>query len=202
MSRYLALLLLSGLIAGPAQAQTVVQLPSMHTFTVRTSVLVPDSGGAYLGGVGRAAQGRNTRGWGPLGRNAGRAGAVMGSGVMVHATVIDHAELDAMVLEEARALREAKGLELPRDGRRVTRPGDAPAESVAEIKRELAAEDAEQEAQAQRDFDKALAYEKAGEYSLARSYYRVAARKSTGPVKQRANERLAGLSEKSSTKNR
>src|SRR4051794_25351818 len=112
MHRSVASLFLAGVLATAAQAQ-VVQLPSMNTFSVQTSVLVPDSGGAYLGGVGRAAQGSTSRGWGPLGRNTGRGGAVMGTGVMVHATIIDHEELDALVLEEARALREAKGIELP-----------------------------------------------------------------------------------------
>src|SRR6186713_1357825 len=47
MIRCLVLLVSSGWLLQAAQAQ-VVQLPSMHTFTIRTSVLVPDSGGAYL----------------------------------------------------------------------------------------------------------------------------------------------------------
>jgi hypothetical protein len=41
-----------------AQAQTV-QLPTFNFFTVRTTVSVPDSGGAYLGGVNRSAMGQS-----------------------------------------------------------------------------------------------------------------------------------------------
>jgi hypothetical protein len=189
-----------------AVGQTVVQLPTVHTFSVRTSVLVPDSGGAYLGGANRSSyfgSRRGAPGWSPLGPRT-RSGAVVGTGVMVTATIIDHAELDAMVLEEARAIRAAKGIELPDRSRpRVTLPRDsAPLESVAEIKRQLAAEDAEREAQAERDFAKAVAYEKEGAISLARNYYRVAAQKSTGPIRQKAAERLAALPKLSSSKDR
>ena len=70
------------------------------------------------------------------------------------------------------------------------------------IKRELAAKDAATEKEAERDFEKALAYERAGEGALARSYYRVAARKSTGEIKEKSLQRLAALAAKSTTKSR
>jgi hypothetical protein len=125
------------------------------------------------------------------------------TGGTITATIIDNAELDALVLEEARAIRAEKGIELPREPvARIKSPGDSAALSVAAIKRELAAEDAAKETEAKRDFEKALAYERAGEGALARSYYRVAARKSTGEVKQKSLERLAALAAKSSTKSR
>jgi hypothetical protein len=187
--------LLASLFLVPVAEAQVVQLPSMHTFTVQTSVLVPDSGGTYAGGVGRSFQGSTSRGvpgLGPLGRNTARGGAVTGTGVMVHATIIDHEELDKLVLEEARALREGRGgTETPRLRAGTSR--DASVGSLAAIKRELAAEDAAKEAEAEQDFQKAVGYERAGEVALARNYYRVAARKSSGAVKQRAMERLAAL---------
>jgi hypothetical protein len=206
MSHRLLLLTLVPLLAATAQAQ-VVQLPSMHTFSIRTSVLVPDRGGTYLGGVNRAAHGSTSRGagWSPLGRNVGRGGTVAGTGVMVHATIIDHAELDEMVLEEARAMREVKGLVDADTSRpRIAPPRDSAATSVAAIKRELAAEDDAMEAEAKQDFEKAVAYERAGEGALARNYYRVAARKSTGEIKQKSLQRLAALAaaSKSTTKSR
>lgn len=64
------------LLTTAAHAQ-VVQLPSLRSFSVRTSVLVPDSGGAYLGGVNRSSHWMTSRGpgWGPLGRTrAGQGG--------------------------------------------------------------------------------------------------------------------------------
>lgn len=206
MSRLAFALLLAFSFSLSAHGQTVVQLPSMHTFSVQTSVLVPDSGGATLGAIRRAAHARNARGapgWGPLGRNVAGAGAAMSTGVSVHATIIDHAELDALVLEEARATREAMGKELIEDRPRVKPPRETgPIESVASIKRRLAAEDAEMEAQAERDFEKAMRCEQEGQLSLARSYYRIAAKKSTGDVKQRAMERVAALPSPPKSKNK
>lgn len=125
------------------------------------------------------------------------------TGGTITATIIDNAELDELVLEEARAIRAAKGIELPRDTRpRIKPPRDSAPLSIAAIKSELAAEDAALESEAEADFRKALAYERAGEGALARNYYRVAARKSTGVVKQKSLERLAALADKSTTKTR
>jgi hypothetical protein len=183
----------------------VVQLPSMHTFSISTSVLVPDSGRAYLGGINRSSHWMSSRGpgWGPLGRNAGRAGGMVASGGTITATVIDHAELDALVLEEARAIRAEKGIELRREpAARIKTPRDSAPLSVSAIKRELAAKDAETEEEAERDFEKAVAYDRAGEGALARSYYRVAARKSQGEVKEMSLQRLAALASKSTTRSR
>jgi hypothetical protein len=204
MSRRLALLMFVLLTAGNAQAQ-VVQLPSMHTFSIRTSVLVPDSGRAYLGGTNRSSHWMSSRGpgWGPLGRSAGRAGGVSATGGTITATIIDNSELDELVLEEARAIRAAKGIEAPVDTRvGIKPPRDAAPVSVAAIKRKLAAEDDALESEAEADFQKARDYERAGEGALARNYYRVAARKSTGVVKQKSLERLAALATKSTTKSR
>lgn len=186
------ILLLGVLVVGPANAQ-VVQLPSFHTFTVRTSVLVPDSGNAYLGGVNRSSHWMNSRGpgWGPLGRNVAPGSSVDASRATITATIIDNSELDRLVLEEARAIRAEKGIVLADESTpRIAVPRDKPLTSVAAIKRELAAEDAALEAEAERDFQRAQAYERVGERALAKNYYRVAARKSTGAVKFKAAERL------------
>jgi hypothetical protein len=87
-----------------ARAQTV-QLPSRQVFSVNTSVLVPDRGGAYLGGVRRSSQGVTQRG--PL-RNRSLGGATSAGGASVHATVIDLRELDRLVLAEGAARRAAR----------------------------------------------------------------------------------------------
>lgn len=177
----------------PAIAQSVVQLPAVHTFSMSGSVLVPDSGGAYLGGVGRASQGRTSQGWGPLGRNSSGSGAVMGSGVMVHATIIDHAELDASVLDEARVAREAAGVEAGGDGSVGSPVRHEKVTSLGAIRNLHAAEDSAQEAAARRAYEKALAYEQDHDYALARNYYRIAILKSAGGVKEIAAARLRGL---------
>lgn len=199
------LVIVSVLVLTASAHGQVVQLPSLHTFTVQTSVLVPDSGRAYLGGVNRSSHWMSSRGpgWGPLGWHRGRGGEMSATGGTITATIIDNSELDALVLEEARAIRAEKGIELPRESvARIKPPRDSAVLSVAAIKRELAAEDAAKEKEAKRDFEKALAYDRAGEGALARSYYRVAARKSSGEVKQKSLERLAVLAAKSTTKSR
>lgn len=199
------LVIVSVLVLTTSAHGQVVQLPSMHTFTVQTSVLVPDSGQAHLGGVNRSSHWMSSRGpgWGPLGRHRGRGGGMSATGGTITATIIDNAELDALVLEEARAIRAEKGIELPRESvARIKPPRDSAVLSVAAIKRELAAEDAAKEKEAKRNFEKTLAYDRAGEGALARSYYRVAARKSSGEVKQKSLERLAVLAAKSTTKSR
>jgi hypothetical protein len=77
------------------QLPSVVQLPSFSFFTFRGSVLVPDSGAAYLGGVNRSASGVTNRGRG-LGHGIG--GGLSHSGASIHATIIDHAEIDRQIL--------------------------------------------------------------------------------------------------------
>src|SRR5687768_5971375 len=86
--------------APPPNAPTTVQLPTFSFFTVQTTVSVPDSGGAYLGGIGRGADGSTTRGIGPL-RNRGFGSTRAASGVSVHATIIDRDEMDQAVLAQA-----------------------------------------------------------------------------------------------------
>jgi len=214
MSWFLLAAILTLLVSQAARAQ-VVQLPSMHTFSMSTSVLVPDSGRAYLRGANRSSHWMKSRGpgWGPLGRNVGRGGGVAASGGTITATIIDHSELDALVLDEARAIRAEKGraekghadkgIALPREPiASIKSPRDSSPLSVAAIKSKLAADDAALEDEAAGDLRKALAYERAGEGALARNYYRVAARKSTSVVKQKSVERLRALAAKSTTKSR
>ena len=83
---------------------TTVQLPTYSFFTVKTTVSVPDSGGAYLGGINRARDSSTTRGFGPL-ANRGVGMDRVASGMSVHATIIDHKELDERLLAEAAAKR-------------------------------------------------------------------------------------------------
>ena len=96
-----ASLTLIGLISGnESQAQgrrlpSVVQLPSFSFFTFQGTVVVPDSGAAYLGGVKRAASGVTNRGRG-LGHGIGAG--LSHSGASIHATIIDHAEIDRQIL--------------------------------------------------------------------------------------------------------
>ena len=79
-----------------ARAQ-VVQIPTVGTFSLSTTVMVPDSGSAYLGGNHRGALGSNSLGPGSIARGATQTS----SGVSVHATIIDLNELDLMIRSQA-----------------------------------------------------------------------------------------------------
>ena len=93
----LSLIVLVGCVDLQAQSAlpSVVQLPSFSTFRYSGSVVVPDSGGAYLGGVKRYASGSTRRGRG-LGHGIGAG--LGNSGLSVHATIIDLDEIDRQIL--------------------------------------------------------------------------------------------------------
>ena len=104
---FLAAACFASLASSPAHSQTVVQLPTFRVFSVFTTVVVPDRGTAYLGGVSRVASGRSSVGLPIVGRLPGvgglarattRASVVSNSGVTVTATIIDHHELDQQLL--------------------------------------------------------------------------------------------------------
>lgn len=88
----LALVIVCGGTASVAIGQ-VVQLPSIETFSYSGTVLVPDSGSAYLGGIRRSASSYSRRG-------GSRAfGSALGnSQASVSATIIDHDEIDRQLL--------------------------------------------------------------------------------------------------------
>src|SRR5687768_9047794 len=93
----------------PAHAQ-VIQLPTFHTFSIATTVSVPDRGSMTLGGVDRARFGRNAfgvpgvagiPGAGRLFGNQAIGGEVQASRLNAGATVIDLNELDQAVRGQA-----------------------------------------------------------------------------------------------------
>ena len=134
------LIALASLQAGIANAQPVgvVQLPTFQFFSVQTTVSVPDSGGAYLGGVNRSSAYHSHRGFPLMGREplfGGRASARASSagGMSVHAKIHDMQEMDEALLRQAGGLRPAN----PRMA--ATRVRSEPTKSVAQIRRDQAA---------------------------------------------------------------
>src|SRR5437762_7954457 len=130
---------------------TTVQLPTFSSFNVTTTVSVPDRGGIYIGGLDRGVDSTVSRSAGPI-RNRSSSSSRTASGLSVHATIIDPAEMDAAVLAAAATKRGA-----PADSAfakadslsRAVGRGDgasAPPDSVVAI-RERAASAAELETQ-------------------------------------------------------
>jgi hypothetical protein len=74
----------------------VVQLPTLGTFSIQTTVSAPDNGSTYAGGRGYTASGGARQG---LTRASG--GLTLANGASVHATVIDLNELDKMIRSQS-----------------------------------------------------------------------------------------------------
>lgn len=187
----------------------VVQLPSYHQFSVQTSVLVPDSGGASLGGVSRHATGWTGRGVPGLGKvpglgrlfsNRAAGSSASTSGSSVHVTIIDLQELDEAVLAEAE--RRRSGATSSREGETSRRLRDAstdgassdgPLLSVAELRSRHAAQGTARQNEAIALFDKGEAAERAGHLGAAKTYFLMAARRADPALKKTIEARLAAL---------
>ena len=197
---------LTGFVAADLQAQAI-QLPTFHYFSVSTTVSVPDRGGAYLGGVSRAASGSVGRGIpflskapgvGRLGGSRAIGTTVGSSGAGVTATIIDHRELDAAVLAEARAQRAAAGdaaLSARAGPRYNLVPAAPPAASVAEIRRRNAEQDVAAREEVFSLIAKGRQAESAGKAAAARVYYQMAARRADEPLRRRIESHLLALAE-------
>lgn len=180
-----------------AQAQRV-QLPEFSYFGTSTSVLVPDRGSAYMGGIGRSASGQTTSGaplipWANrgIGRSAG-AGSTS-----VSAWIHDFQAMDEAVLAEAAG--DGSFLEEVEKRNRVhirrLQPEAAPPDntlvSAAEHARRQAAKQDDQQAEAQRNFEKAQSLLAAGKPGVARIYLQMALRRAEGPLKAEIAAALA-----------
>lgn len=208
-------LLASGLItqasgqAPQPQAPTTVQLPTFRFFTINTTVSVPDRGGAYLGGVSRASDGGTTRGPRPMRSRA--MGSGRGASLMsVHATVIDHAEIDRALLAEAAARRGAASADATiakadflsaHIGRAAATTATAKKPihrpialgGLAEIRQQTADQANEQNQKMAAWLAKAEALEAQGKPSVAKIYYQMIARRATGDLQATANVRIARI---------
>jgi hypothetical protein len=204
-------------IASHAHAQAV-QLPTFRYFGVQTTVSVPDRGGAVLGGVNRASSGSTSRGFGPF-RSRGFGSSVGASTASVHATIIDHEELDQATLAEARHLRGASeeplmlryGRTSPADERIASkadhlsrnvalRDMEAPpmqptevVESLADIRARAAARQQAKLSEAAERLAAGIASEEAGKFASARGHYEAAIRLGDDTTRQQASERLAKI---------
>ena len=91
----LTALLLSYATVGSAQ---VVQLPTLHTFSLETSVLVPDGGTTSLGGISRSASGsRSSHSLGSRPNGSARSA----SNASVSVQIIDLEALDKAIRQQA-----------------------------------------------------------------------------------------------------
>lgn len=105
----LALLCTTDLIQQCKAQNVTVQLPTFEQFGVSTTVVVPDRGSLFLGGVNGSSRGGSRFGPGLPGlgnRATGRA--IDAGGMSISATIIDHSEIDRALLAEAARRRGDK----------------------------------------------------------------------------------------------
>lgn len=208
------------LSVGSAQAQVaqVVQLPTFRSFSVSTTVSVPDRGAAYLGGVSRGAWGSNSRGVPGLSQvpglnrlftNRSIGSSLSSSHAYATAWIIDHAEMDRMLLDEAAARRGERAAASATERRAaflsefVARRPSAPASKPVAAERgvapdvatRLAAANAQHKVEMASYLQRAEAAEAAGRLGAARCCYSVLARRGSDQQKRLAAQRLAALEE-------
>jgi hypothetical protein len=147
-------ILLALCMANQAAAQISVQLPTYSTFSVNTTVVVPDRSGMWIGGGGHSSiGGLRSAPPGQMLRTV-RQGAA-GVGVLAH--VHDHAELDQQTLAKAAPLRNRSGATTPAPGRQ----GEPGVQSIAALRREREAEKQRLAAEAANKLEAAKAIEAA-----------------------------------------
>ena len=212
-------LMLLGLVGG-ARAQragSTVQLPTFSHFSSGTTVWVPDRGGAYLGGVRRAASGRVGFGTPMLpARTSTKVSGSVRSASSVHVTVTVHdfAAMDEYLLSRktpfSQSLQSAQSPaattalaptgrpQNPQGGLARKPPsrtgfGDPPPMRVTTAERLRRRRQPAQVVGAADFFQRGRQAEAFGKTSVAKAYYQLAARRATGELKQRVQSRLDAL---------
>jgi hypothetical protein len=195
--RWIAVVAFAGMLLADAtstraQQGIAVQLPTFSYFAVATTVVVPDSGGAYSAAAWRARSGRNRVGP-PFGRGQGGMGQqALASGVHARAQIHDLSESDQSLRGPA-----ANGSPLGRLSRQMAaaqaEAASSPLTSLKDIERQRnVASDAQQAAAA--DFlRRGLEAEAAGKTALAKTYYNIALRRATGELRHTIAAQLKQL---------
>ena len=201
LSLLAAAILLSGIAAPQARAQ-VVLLPTFHQFTVNTTVLAPDSGRGFLGGINRSSRGAIARGTPGLnnlpggGRLFGNRGLARNDSAVkasVRATIIDHQELDRAVLAQAGV--DPDEVTDSRARRIMRQPSNAAATmSLAAIRRQQQQQDNQVEDQVAKLVEKGKQAESAGKMGAAKILYDMASRRTkNAKLRAQLTERLKKL---------
>ncbi len=175
--------------SGRAWAQTI-QLPSFSNVGVNTTVIVPDSGGAYLAGDRRASSSWTSFGAFP------RAGLGRAPASRRHRRDSANPRSPGRRCGVARCCQTQSGQRCAAaHGRRASRCGAAPPGSVADLEKRRQQQAADAQGKAMALWDKARAAQTAGKASVAKIYYGMAARQATGDLRDSIvaeYDRLAG----------
>jgi hypothetical protein len=178
------------LVAAELRAQ-VIQLPSFSSVGVNTTVVVPDSGGAFVARDRRAAYGGSS--FGGMPRNRGWGITRQAAGIGLTAQIHDpHAADDALAGKLVR--RPPSGHLVPSlPAAAGTAANDSPPASVAELTRRRAAQAAEADREALKLVAKGRQAQAAGKPAVAAIYFKAAARQASGALRQQIAAELSAL---------
>jgi hypothetical protein len=178
------------------QDMVTVQLPTFSMFTVSTTVLVPDRGSAYLGGVGRASAGSNQFGPAPAPAAMGAGGIDrQAAGVQVSVWIHDFRALEPTGISGNSALH-LTGAANSAAAARETQTGRAPAAlSVSDWKALRAQQAAEQQQEVIALAEKAAAAVEQGNTAAARIYLQMALRRADDTLRPTIAAELKNLTQ-------
>ncbi len=217
--RYNFAIALTVILTAPASAQlnTTIQLPSFGYTTVATTVSVPDRGSVQLGGINRYRGGRSQHGAPMAGRlpflgrpfnnvaiGSEREALNMGVSVYIH----DFQAMEESLMAQAAANRGRRAaiVTSPTFNRSQQIVGESTAApSIAEI-RQRRLERLQTEAAAEKEhlaemrdlWNRAKAAEAKGKISVAKVFYRMISRETSGRVREACLARIESLENLSS----
>jgi hypothetical protein len=167
-----------------------VQLPTYRSFRTTTTVVVPDRGSMYLGGVSGAQSGRQRFGSPSMPSGVAHGSSRQASGMHVSAFIHDHQEMDRQLLSAPSNLGQAAQRQA--EGFAAGRPDPGP-QSVADLRAWQRAADKQRQMEAEACLERGLDAAATGQPGVAKIYLQMAARRATGELKQRVEAALKQL---------
>jgi hypothetical protein len=181
-------------VAVPATAAAqVIQLPSFHSFSVDTTVVVPDSGPRPLAGQKRARASSSR--FAPAAPHRASGIDRQAAGAAALATIHDPRQADAALLQRAQALRAKQQATPSAAARPPAAASDPLPKSLAEIERQRAEQSVTSGREARSLIEKARAALAAGKPAVANIYYGRARNQAAGPLRQQIDAEVRRLSE-------
>ena len=186
-------------VTSPALAQqnaVTVQLPTFSFFTVSTTVLVPDRGGAAMGGIGRSSLGANQFGPAPLPAGTRSIGAErQAQNLQVFVHVHDFKALEQAMGTAGVGGGQGLGIATGEGSPLSSGPVEdvAGRRSVADWRRIRAAESVAEQREALELVERGLAAAEAGNQAAAKIYLRMAYRRANSQLRPQILSEIQNL---------
>lgn len=185
-----------------AQWRTTIQLPTFQNFSMSTTVVVPDGGRVYAGGINRSFQASSRRRSSLLpSLNRSYSGGTSGTGVWVSAHIHHLEEMDEAVLDDWSRIKTERQNALPAR-RRLARRRTLQTQisqpihrlpRVSDVRKQVQAEDAAKLARAHADFRLGVRLEQKGKIAAAQAMYRNALKRADDDLMTKISSHLNQL---------